>query len=84
MKLLTLLAPRKDLIVVTELPFQVQNPEHNQVLTALALLIPFFGFSAKRLLILIVFRHIHVSQRDTAAASGAVIVVVPQSHDGNA
>ena len=50
---------------------------------ALALLKLTFQFAAKRLLILIISRHIHVGERDTVAAAGAVIVVVLQSYDGN-
>ena len=41
-------------------------------------------FAAVRLLVLIFFRHVHIGQRDTVAAMGAVVVIVSQSNDGNA
>jgi hypothetical protein len=54
------------------------------ILMALALLKLTFRSVANRPLILILFRHVHVGERDAVAAPGAVIVVALQSYDGYA
>ena len=55
----------------------------NPILMAFALLKLTFRSAAERRSTLIISRHIHVGQRDLAAAPGAVIVVSLQSHDRN-
>ena len=51
---------------------------------ALAFLKFALRFFAERRRVVIFFRHVHVGQRDTVAAMGAVVVIMSQNNDGNA